>query len=458
LYLCDVDQQVGERRMRQAEKRQKCRPKFVRDFRRVLDDPHVDLVAIATPNHWHALLAVWAMQAGKDVYLEKPVSHTVSEGRVVAETARRHGRICQAGLQCRSNPGMIAAIRFLHSGALGDVRLARGLCYQRRKPIGPSGMYTVPSDLDYDLWLGPAPRVPLTRPQLHHDWHWQWAYGGGDLANQGVHQMDIARWGLGATTLSQGVFSFGGRFANRDAGETPNTQVVLHDFGTKSIVFEVRNLNSSSFQSTKVGVVFECSRGRLVMTSYHSGTAFDREGNPVRSFHGQGDHVDNFIRAVRTRDPRMLTADIYEGHLSSALCHLGNISYRLGEPVRAEAVAERLEARLGKHITTPPETSPSPALSGRPSLREGVARMSPGHRCALTNQASTVIASGDHLLETFHRMCDHLRANRVDLHQQSFQVGPHLRFDPVAERFIDSRDANQLLTREYRPPYVLATA
>jgi len=208
---------VGQDRAEQVAKKQGRRPKFVRDMREVFDDPSVDVVSTATPNHWHALCSIWAMQAGKDMYCEKPVSHNVSEGRRMVEAARKYKRICQTGTQCRSMQGSIEAIEYVQSGKIGEVKLARGLCYKRRKSIGPKGTYEVPKEVDYDLWSGPAPIEPLTRERFHYDWHWQRLYGNGDLGNQGPHQMDLARWGLGIDRLCDWVVAYGGRLGYEDA-------------------------------------------------------------------------------------------------------------------------------------------------------------------------------------------------------------------------------------------------
>ncbi|HBO43358.1 MAG TPA: gfo/Idh/MocA family oxidoreductase, partial [Planctomycetaceae bacterium] len=208
--VCDVDEKVGQQRVEEIAKRQKRKPRFVKDIREVCDDQSVDFVSIATPNFWHALGAIWAIQAGKDVYVEKPVSHNVSEGRRIVEAARKHGRICQMGAQCRSMKGTIDAIDYVKSGKIGEVKLARGLCYKPRRPIGPPGVFDPPAEVDYDLYLGPCAIAPVTRSRFHYDWHWQSPYGNGDLGNQGIHQMDIARWGLGVDRLSDRVSSYGG--------------------------------------------------------------------------------------------------------------------------------------------------------------------------------------------------------------------------------------------------------
>jgi len=210
-YVVDCDSQIGENRLNEIEKRQGVRPKLVQDLREALEDQILDIVTVATPNYTHSILAIWAMQAGKDVYVEKPVSHNVSEGRRAVEAARKYKRICQTGTQCRSNPGMIELIEYVRSGKIGEVKVARGLCYKPRGSIGPKGNYEIPSNINYDIWSGPAPILPLTRKSLHYDWHWIWAYGNGDLGNQGIHQMDVARWFLGEPALAPRVISIGGR-------------------------------------------------------------------------------------------------------------------------------------------------------------------------------------------------------------------------------------------------------
>ena len=408
-HICDVDERVGAARAADAAKRQDHEPKVVVDMREIFDDPSVDIISTATPNHWHALCSIWAMQAGKDVYVEKPVSHNVSEGRRIVEVARKYNRICQTGTQSRSNRGMQSAIEYLHSGELGDLLIARGLCYKRRRSIGEAGDYRVPEWVNYDLWLGPAPVRPLTRPQLHYDWHWMWDYGNGDLGNQGIHQMDIARWGLGVDNLGVGVMGYGGRFGYEDAGETANTQVSIHDYGDRRLVFEVRGLETDPLRGASVGNIFYGTKGYLVMTSYSSGAAFDPEGNKLAEFGGGGDHFDNFIKAVRSRNVDDLSADILEGHLSSALCHLGNISYQLGQPAKVAELRERLGSDADSQ-------------------------------------------------ETLERFVEHLEKNGVDANAVGVQVGPHLAFNPETETFVDNSQADSMLTREYRAPFVVPSA
>ncbi|MCC9609207.1 Gfo/Idh/MocA family oxidoreductase [Blastopirellula sp. JC732] len=417
VYICDCDTDVAERRAQQVADKQGKKPKIATDIRKVLEDDSVDIITIATPNHWHALAAIWALQAGKDVYVEKPVSHNVSEGRRIVEAAAKYNKICQAGTQSRSNPGMIDVIDFVKNGGIGKINVARGLCYKPRPSIGPVGDYPVPASVDYDLWAGPAPMGPVTRKKFHYDWHWQWPYGNGDLGNQGIHQMDIARWGLGVDELSSQVISYGGRYGYEDAGTTPNTQVIIHNYGDASLVFEVRGLvydkslpaSSKNYKGSAIGVIFEGSDGYVVIPSYNGGVAFDKDGNKIKEFSGGGDqhHYDNFISAVRSRNADSLNGHIVEGHLSSALCHTGNISYLLGESVSAGECLERLEA----------------------------------------------IETTENVKATLDRFTEHLKDNKVDLVKDKVKIGPNLKMDGKAETFTGNEAANNLLTREYRKPY-----
>lgn len=411
-HICDCDESVGERVCQQvAEKQDGKRPTYVRDIRKLLEDPSIDIVSVATPNHWHALASLWAVQAGKDVYVEKPVSHNVSEGRRVVQAARKHQRIVQTGTQSRSNPGMREAMAFIHGGGIGEVKLARGLCFKDRPSIGAKGKYEVPASVDYDLWSGPAEIAPLTRPRFHYDWHWQWLYGNGDLGNQGIHQMDLCRWALQKNALGDRVLSYGGRYGYEDAGETANTQIVVHSYGTQQLVFEVRGLKTSEYMGAKVGIIVEGSQGYLMAPSYSSAVAFDLQGNEIKRFDKGSDafHYDNFVQAVIARDHRLLNADIEEGHLSSALCHLGNISLRLGKTLPAGEMGDYL-----KDLTGP-----------------------------------------DDAAETLQRTLDHLSENQVDVGGLQVQCGPNLAFDPVQEVFKNNPEADAMLTRKYRAPYVV---
>jgi len=405
--ICDADEAMIGSSMRYVEKKQGKAPKFVKDLRHVMDDPAIDVVTTATPNHWHALISIWAMQAGKDVYVEKPVSHNVSEGRRIVEAARKYNRICQTGTQSRSSTGLQEAMRFLQSGKLGKVRVARGLCYKLRPSIGKvDHSQEVPSTVDYNLWCGPSPMKPLMRKHLHYDWHWIWDHGNGDLGNQGIHEMDKARWGLGVNELPRSVTSVGGRFGYVDDGQTANTQMCIYDYGDKQLVFEVRGLPSDALRGAKVGNIFHCDEGVLVIPNYSSAVVFDSNGKEIVRFNGGGNHFGNFVEAVRNRQSSHLHADILEGHLSSALCHLGNISYRLGtlEPF---------------------------------------------------NKKTNALGDNKEAAETFARMEEHLKTNKVPLDSTSYHLGRKLMIDPKTESFVNDAEANAYLTREYRKPFVV---
>lgn len=409
-HICDIDERHGQRACdAAAEKQNGKRPVYVADMRKLLEDQSIHAVSIATPNHWHALGAIWAVQAGKDVYVEKPVSHNVLEGRRLVQAARRHNRMVQTGTQCRSNPGIRNAMEFIHSGGIGEVKVARGFCYKRRPSIGARGDYPIPAGVNYDIWSGPARMLPLTRPRFHYDWHWQWEYGNGDLGNQGIHQMDLCRWALGENRLSEQVFSLGGRFGYEDAGETANTQLIVHDYGPKQLVFEVRGLETEKYKGVDVGLIVEGTDGYVVIPSYTSATVFSPSGEILKQFDGGNDsfHYKNFQDAVRARNHKLLTADVEEGHYSSALCHLGNISYQLGETVRASDAADKV-----KDV-------------GGPSNPD----------------------------EMWTRTVEHLAKNSVE--NVDVQVGPQLKFDPIGERFTENEKAQPMLTREYRKGYEL---
>lgn len=410
--VCDCDTERMGKLAADAGKRQgknAAEVKAIADMRRAFDDKSIDAVFVATCNHWHALAAIWAMQAGKHVYVEKPVSHNISEGRRIVEVARKTNRICQTGTQRRSSKAIAAAVEYMRAGKLGEVKLARSVIYGRRDSIGGPGTFAPPPTVDYDLWCGPAPKSPITRPSFHYDWHWFWETGNGELGNNNIHMVDICRWGLGVTGLGRSVLSYGGRLGYKDAAETPNTQVVIHDFGDKTIVQETRGLKSDAF-GPKVdgGFIFYGTEGIIAETSL-----FDLDGKFVRKFEGgDGDHFANFLDAVRSGKREDLHADILEGHQSTALCHAGNTSYRLGRAANVDEI-----------------------------------------RTALAD-----VKAHDDVRETFDRTVKHLSANGVDLEKTPLALGAALRIDADAETFVDNAAANSLLTREYRKPFVVPAA
>ena len=244
--ICDADENVIGPANKALTAKNGTEPKFVQDIRRIFDDKEIDAVSIATPNHWHSLATIWAVQAGKDVYVEKPVSHNVLEGRKAVEAARKYDRIVQAGTQCRSHKGIQDAMEFLHSGKLGNIYMAKGLCYKPRGSIGHKADSDVPAGVDYNLWTGPAPMKPFNANRFHYNWHWFWDTGNGDLGNQGIHQMDLARWGLNKNEFPKTVMASGGRFGYTDDGQTPNTELVAFEYDDCELQFEVRGLGDQS--------------------------------------------------------------------------------------------------------------------------------------------------------------------------------------------------------------------
>src|SRR5262245_4470723 len=237
--LCDVDSEVLAKETKKCENRGEQVQGYT-DIRKLLENKDIDVVTFATPNHWHSLGSIWAVQAGKDVYVEKPVSHNVWEGRQLVLAARKYNRIVQTGTQSRSSSGIAEAIAWVREGNIGKIIRSRGLCYKRRPSIGKvTEPQPIPASIDYDLWCGPAPKEPLMRKRLHYDWHWVWPTGNGDLGNQGIHEMDVARWVLGEPALSSKVISVGGRVGYDDDGNTPNTQIVFHDYPAAPLIFEV---------------------------------------------------------------------------------------------------------------------------------------------------------------------------------------------------------------------------
>ena len=341
--LCDVDENILSRRVAEAEKLTGKKPQSFIDVRRLLEEKEIDVVSFATPNHWHALNTIWACQAGKDVYVEKPSSHGIWEGRKMIEAARKYGRIVQVGFQNRSSPALQEAMEKIRGGLIGEVYMARGLCYKWRKSIGRAKVEPVPPGVHYDLWIGPAPSRPFTRNRFHYEWHWQWEYGNGDIGNQGPHQMDLARWGLGVG-LPRKVQCMGGHFLFDDDQETPNVQMASFEYPDqkKLLTFEVRHWITNSEGGSQIGAFIYGSEGYVEISKYHAYRTFlgrKREPGPARE--EVGNHYVNFIEAVRSRKPQHLNSEIEEGHISSSLAHLANIAYRTGRTLTFDPRQER---------------------------------------------------------------------------------------------------------------------
>ncbi|MFO7933194.1 MAG: Gfo/Idh/MocA family oxidoreductase [Bacteroidales bacterium] len=355
--LCDPDMNVLEQRQKEFRDTYNREVALEQDLRRVMDNRDIDVVTIASPNHWHALSTIWACQAGKDVYVEKPGSHNVWEGRKMVEAAHKYDRIVQHGVQLRSSPAVNEAIQLLRDGYIGRVYMARGLVFRWRGDIGDKGFSPVPEGLDYDLWTGPAPKRPFTRNLVHYNWHWHWDYGNGDVGNQGIHETDLCMWGLDVG-LPTKITSMGGKFLWDDCKETPEvlTSVYHYPEENKIIQFEVRPWCTNTEQGVTVGNIFYGDKGILVVDGYDryktylgqnrepgksgsdgesSGTEYDRGAG------GTDGHFANFIKAVRNHDRAILTAPVETAHLSSALAHLGNIAYRLDKVLTFDPQSEK---------------------------------------------------------------------------------------------------------------------
>jgi predicted dehydrogenase len=351
--VCDVNQAARERAVAVVQKKTGSAPRQFKDMREMFDDKSVAAVSIATPNHWHALSTIWACQAGKDVYVEKPASHNIYEGRKMVEAARKYNRMVQVGSQSRTIAHKRRAMQLLHEGILGRLYMARGLCYRLRQSIGIKADAPVPPGLDWDLFLGPAPMRPYNENRFAYNWHWFWDTGSGDIGNQGVHEMDIALWGMGLS-LPNFVASTGGRYHWNDQGETPNTQTSTYEYGDRQIVFEVRNLLTNSeggipiAGGSVVGNMFYGTDGVMVV---HPGgfqvykgdkreKTLDESPQEARIWDPRP-HMANFLKAVRSRRKEDLNAEIEVGAAAAAMCHLGNISYRLGRRIHFDPDAMR---------------------------------------------------------------------------------------------------------------------
>jgi predicted dehydrogenase len=348
--LCDVDDSVLNSGTAMVEKLGKKKPTGYTDLRKLLEDKSIDAISIATPNHQHTLQTIWACQAGKDVYVEKPCSHNMFEAKQIVAAARKYNRMVQQGSQSRSSVALREAVQKMNEGLIGDVYLARGLCYKWRNTIGHTPVSDVPAGVDYDLWLGPAPKTAFTKNHFHYNWHWFWAYGNGDLGNQGIHEVDIARWGLGVKYPTK-ASAIGGKFMFDDDQETPNTLNCAFEFdenGKKKMMeFEVRHwmtnheagigepgFESDRKSSNSIGNIFYGSKGYLAMDGYATyRTWLGKDQDSGASGKQGGNHFANFIEAVRSRKQSDLTAEIEEGAASTVLVHLANISYRLGRTV-----------------------------------------------------------------------------------------------------------------------------
>ncbi len=345
--LCDVDESILNNRADQLEKKTGRKIKRFSDYRKLVEDPDIDVVSVATPNHTHTLIGITAMEAGKDTYVEKPCCHNIWEGRQLVNAARKYERMCQHGTQGRSSPAIREAIQKIHEGVIGDVYMARGICFKWRPTIGHTPDEPVPPGVDYDMWLGPAPERPFSKNRFHYNWHWHWDYGNGDMGNQGVHEMDMARWGLGVGSPSR-IHAGGGHFMFDDDQETPNTLVCIYEYPEekKMLTFETRHwiTNQEGYgkspSSNAVGATFYGSEGymQVYYFGYRTFLGKNREAGPGRE--EASNEYERFIAGVRSRKAEDLGVEIEDGFLSSSLCHLGNIAYRLGRTVNFDPTTE----------------------------------------------------------------------------------------------------------------------
>jgi predicted dehydrogenase len=420
VYLCDPDTKALD-----AAKQTYPNAKTTQDLRKVMEDKDVDAVVVSTGNHWHVLASIWAIQAGKDVYVEKPVSHNIWEGRKLVEAARKYNRIVQGGTQQRSDPLQTELKAFLDGGSLGKIKYVRCNHYSLRKTIGKEATpITPPATLDYDLWLGPAKDEPIYREKLHYDWHWNWNTGNGEMGNWGPHILDDLRNVVfrDKVPLPKRVIAGGGRFAWDDAGETPNTHFAYMDTGDIPVIVDFHNLprakdvkGADIYLRRRTGafLIIECEGGYYA-GNRGGGSAFDLEGKKLQTFKGDGgkNHAANFVDAIRSRKPTDLKAEVEDIHYSSAWCHLANISYRLGQ----QYVREQAEAAVKD------------------------------------------FQPWNDVIGDFHQ---HLTNNQLDASKLDIRMGPMLELDGAKETFIGATatpEALAMLTREYRKGFEVPQA
>lgn len=345
--LCDPDMNILKPVAADFEKKYGRKVEIQQNFMDIYLNPNIDAVTIATPNHWHALLTIKACQAGKDVYVEKPGTHNIYEGKKVIEAAYKYNRIVQHGVQLRSSVAIKEAIQHLKDGLIGRVYMSRGLVYRWRPDIGNKGISQVPEGLNYDLWCGPARMRPFSKNLVHYNWHWHWDYGNGDVGNQGIHETDLCMWGLGVNSLPERITSMGGKFLWDDCKEVPEIQTSIYHYPKekKIIQFEVRNWCTNLEDGAGVGNIFYGDKGYLVVKGYDTYESYlgeKREKGPSRSEGGELTlHFQNWFDAIRARDMTIQNGPVQTAHLASSLAHLGNISYRLGRQLEFDPVAER---------------------------------------------------------------------------------------------------------------------
>lgn len=407
--VCDPDSERVEKFAQNIEKKYGARPATEADVRRLMDRKDIDAVSIATMQYWHALPCIWACETGRNVYVEKPLAHFIWEGRQMVNATRKYNRLVQIGTQSRSRDTDRQAVDYIHSGALGKIQYIVCFANKVRKSIGKrTEPLPIPPTLDFELWSGPARKEPIYRDRIQYDCSFTWNMGDGESCNQGVHELDVARWVLGETALPRRTMSLGGRFVFNDAGDVPNTQLAYYDFPSAPVLYEVHNMRAGknsndapNFRGQRVDTCVQCEGGYVMM---HAGRVFNNEGKEIKKFSGKEDHFGNFIQALRSGKREDLHAEILEGHLSTNISHVGNISYRLGQ--RASAA----------------------------EMRKQIGDLPP-------------------FVEMFDRYLAHLKAHEVDPGEST--LGPWLECDRENECFKNNTAANKLVKGFYRAPFVV---
>ncbi len=409
--VCDPDRQRLGRCADAIESRYEHKVQRFGDLRRLIESENLDVVTVATMQYWHALPTIWACEAGKHVYCEKPLAHYISEGQQMVKAARKYDRLVQIGTQSRSEKRARAAVEYIQSGALGKIKYITSFANKPRTPIGKrTEPLPIPEHLDYELWCGPARKEPIYRDRIQYDCSFTWNMGDGESCNQGVHEIDVARWVLGEEKLPRRVMSLGGRFCFDDAGDVPNTQIIYYDFPSAPVLYEVHNLRASkgsndvpNFRGVRTDTCVDCEGGYVMV---RSGFVCDHDGKRIKSFPGGGNHFENFIQAVRSGRREDLHAEILEGHRSTSITHAGNISYRLGKQASQQEIREQVRD--------------VPLLS-----------------------------------EMSDRFLTHIKGHEIDVDAQTVTLGPWLDIDRENECFQDNEAANQLVRGSYRQPWII---
>jgi len=409
--ISDPDTQRMAAGAKAIDTRYKLKVEQYQDMRKLFDHKEIVAIANATQNYWHGLSTIWACQAGKHLYVEKPLSHYIWEGRQMVNAARKYDRIVQCGTQHRSNGNMRAAAKWIRAGNLGKITCITAFANKRRVPCGKLDKpLEIPPSVDFDMWCGPAKKVPIYRSRLQYDCSFDWNTGDGESCNQGVHEIDIARQVLGDTeALPRRVISIGGRFVFNDACDVPNTQIIYYDFAEAPVLYELHNMAKApgskempNYRGRGVGVVVDCEGGWV---DVYGATAYDKQGKMITKMTEKGeDHFANFIKAVRSGKKEDLAAEVLVGHLSTRICHVGNISYRVGAPATSEVARKRIE--------------------GIPLFEE-----------------------------MYKNFLEHLKAHEVD--PNTAVVGEWLECDTAKEGFKDHAKANELARGYYREPYLV---